>query len=159
MGDRLREGAAPKSINEEVRFLLKMLGDPGEIVRARLRKENFHLGKSSDEQGELIDRLTTKAPGTMVTLPSLDVRHVSAAMRQIFYNYFPYEPVKFDPNLEEFNELRRRVSNSVIRCTNNDGDKFCRVPVSCFLDWLEGFEPVATLNHEAKAPMSLHEEG
>ena len=126
---------------------------------ARLRKENFHLGKSSDEQGELIDRLTTKAPGTMVTLPSLDVRHVSAAMRQIFYNYFPYEPVKFDPNLEEFNELRRRVSNSVIRCTNNDGDKFCRVPVSCFLDWLEGFEPVATLNHEAKAPMSLHEEG
>ncbi len=26
--DRLREKAAPKSINEEVRFLLKMLGDP-----------------------------------------------------------------------------------------------------------------------------------
>lgn len=37
--DRLREGAASKSINEEVRFLLKMLGDPGEIVRAQLRKE------------------------------------------------------------------------------------------------------------------------
>ena len=36
---RLREGAAPKSINEEVRFLLKMLGDPGEIVRAQLRKK------------------------------------------------------------------------------------------------------------------------
>ena len=27
--DRLREKAAPKSINEEVRFLLKMLGDSG----------------------------------------------------------------------------------------------------------------------------------
>lgn len=38
--DRLREGAAPKSINEEVRFLLKMLGDPGEIVRAQLRKKH-----------------------------------------------------------------------------------------------------------------------
>jgi integrase len=37
--DRLREGAAPKSINEEVRFLLKMLGDPGEIIRAQLRKK------------------------------------------------------------------------------------------------------------------------
>lgn len=35
---RLRESAAPKSINEEVRFLLKMLGDSGEIIRARLRK-------------------------------------------------------------------------------------------------------------------------
>jgi len=30
--DRLREKAAPKSINEEVRFLLKMLGDPGEVT-------------------------------------------------------------------------------------------------------------------------------
>ena len=37
--DRLREGASAKSVNEEVRFLLKMLGDPGEIVRAQLRKE------------------------------------------------------------------------------------------------------------------------
>jgi integrase len=35
---RLRESAAPKSINEEVRFLLKMLGDSGEVIRARLRK-------------------------------------------------------------------------------------------------------------------------
>jgi len=37
--NRLREGASPKSINEEVRFLLKMVGDPGEIVRAQLRKQ------------------------------------------------------------------------------------------------------------------------
>lgn len=37
---RLRESAAPKSINEEVRFLLKMLGDPGEIIRAQLRKKH-----------------------------------------------------------------------------------------------------------------------
>ena len=53
--DRLREGAAPKSINEEVRFLLKMLGDPGEIVRAQLRKEKqlklkvrIRIGKAFD---------------------------------------------------------------------------------------------------------------
>jgi hypothetical protein len=37
--DRLREKAAPKSINEEVRFLLKMLGDSGELIRARLREK------------------------------------------------------------------------------------------------------------------------
>jgi integrase len=37
--DRLREGAAPKSVNEEVRFLLKMLGDSGEIIRAQLRQK------------------------------------------------------------------------------------------------------------------------
>src|SRR5712664_3451400 len=37
--DRLREKAAPKSINEEVRFLLKMLGDSGEVIRAHLRKK------------------------------------------------------------------------------------------------------------------------
>jgi hypothetical protein len=36
---RLREKAAPKSINEEVRFLLKMVGDPGELIRARLKKK------------------------------------------------------------------------------------------------------------------------
>ncbi len=37
--DRLREKAAPKSINEEVRFLLKMLGDSGEVIRAHLREK------------------------------------------------------------------------------------------------------------------------
>jgi len=37
--DRWLEGAAPKSINEEVRFLLKLLGDPGEIIRAQLREK------------------------------------------------------------------------------------------------------------------------
>jgi integrase len=53
--NRLGEKAAPKSINEEVRFLLKMLGDPGEIVRARLRKDKqlklnvrVRIGKAFD---------------------------------------------------------------------------------------------------------------
>lgn len=32
--DRLREGASAESVNEEVRFRLNMLGDPGEIVPA-----------------------------------------------------------------------------------------------------------------------------
>lgn len=36
--DRLKESAAPKSINEEVRFLLTMMGESGDVIRVRLRK-------------------------------------------------------------------------------------------------------------------------
>jgi hypothetical protein len=36
---RLKESAAPKSINEEVRFLLTMMGESGEVIRVRLRKK------------------------------------------------------------------------------------------------------------------------
>jgi integrase len=36
---RLKEAASPKSINEEVTFLLRLLGDAGESLRARLRKD------------------------------------------------------------------------------------------------------------------------
>lgn len=37
--DRLREDAAPKTINEEVGFLLRLLGDRGDLIRLRLRKQ------------------------------------------------------------------------------------------------------------------------
>ena len=36
---RLREKAAPKTINEEVGFLLRLLGDRGDGIRARLRRQ------------------------------------------------------------------------------------------------------------------------
>ena len=39
--DRLEEGAAPKTINEEVGFLLRILGEPGDIIRVRLRKKKM----------------------------------------------------------------------------------------------------------------------
>ena len=35
---RLKENVSPKSINEEVGFLLRVLGDAGELIRVRLRK-------------------------------------------------------------------------------------------------------------------------
>jgi integrase len=35
---RLKEGAAPKSINGEVGVLLRLLGEPGDVIRARLRR-------------------------------------------------------------------------------------------------------------------------
>ncbi len=38
--DRLCEKAAPKSINEEVRFLFKIVGNPaGDLIRCSLKKE------------------------------------------------------------------------------------------------------------------------
>ena len=37
---RLKEGAAPKTVNEEVGFLLRLLGERGDIVRARLKKQH-----------------------------------------------------------------------------------------------------------------------
>jgi len=38
---RLNEGAAPKSVNEEVGFMLRILGDPGDLLRIRLRKRKM----------------------------------------------------------------------------------------------------------------------
>ena len=36
---RLKEDAAPKSVNEEVTFLLRLLGDAGDAMRVRLRRD------------------------------------------------------------------------------------------------------------------------
>jgi|SRR5579862_6205678 len=55
--DRLEEGAAPKTINEEVGFLLRILGEPGDIIRVRLRKKKMlklrvrqRIGKAYTEE-------------------------------------------------------------------------------------------------------------
>ena len=68
--DRLREKAAPKSINEEVRFLLKMLGDPGEVIRAHLKKTrqlkltvHKSIGKAFDS--EETESLAAKAKSSL----------------------------------------------------------------------------------------------
>jgi integrase len=62
--DRLEETAAPKTINEEVGFLLRILGEPGDIIRARLRKKKMlklkvrnHPGKaySEDEKQRMLE--------------------------------------------------------------------------------------------------------
>jgi integrase len=37
--ERLRESAAPKTINEEVGVLLRLIGERGELIRTRLKKE------------------------------------------------------------------------------------------------------------------------
>jgi integrase len=37
--ERLKEGAAPKTINEEVGFLLRLLGEAGDVIRVTLRRQ------------------------------------------------------------------------------------------------------------------------
>jgi len=65
--NRLREKAAPKSINEEVRFLVSLLGDSGELIRQRLKKKkqfklrvDKNIGKAYDfaETSRLAERST-----------------------------------------------------------------------------------------------------
>lgn len=60
---RLKEGAAPKTINEEVGILLGLIGEAGDHIRARLRRQetlklavNRRVGKaySPEEKGALL---------------------------------------------------------------------------------------------------------
>jgi integrase len=67
--NRIRETAAPRSINEEVRFLLKMLGDLGVAIRARLKERRClklpvrgRMGKAFDsEETESLARHAKKS--------------------------------------------------------------------------------------------------
>jgi integrase len=61
---RLREGATPKTINEDVGFLLRFLGDRGDAIRLKMRRERTlklrvrnDLGKafSKNEKAALIN--------------------------------------------------------------------------------------------------------
>ncbi len=52
---RLEEGAAPKTINEEVGSLLRVLGDPGDILRLRLRKKKLLKLKVRARVGKAYD--------------------------------------------------------------------------------------------------------
>jgi hypothetical protein len=60
--DRLREKAAPKSINEEVRFLLKMLGDPGEVTQACQFQSTRRRAPWRKEQSSIADKLYRRCP-------------------------------------------------------------------------------------------------
>jgi len=63
---RLRDNMSPKSINEEVGFLLRLLGDSGELLRARLRKRKRLKLATRDDVGkpwssDQINRLVAQA--------------------------------------------------------------------------------------------------
>src|SRR5262249_43773270 len=75
---RLKEKVAPKTINEEVGFLLRLLGDQGEVVRGRLRRQKVlkltcrkQVGKAynPDEKDRLL--VAAKAARSPVIYPAL----------------------------------------------------------------------------------------
>jgi integrase len=85
--DRLKEKAAPKTINEEVGFLLRLLGDQGDTIRARLRRQKAlkldtgkQVGKaySAEEKERLLS--AAKAARSPVIYPALMLA-LNAGMR------------------------------------------------------------------------------
>lgn len=100
--DRLREKAAPKSINEEVRFLLKMLGDPGELIRAQLKKTkqlklsvHKRIGKAYDsaETEGLADRARKSRSPHMY--PAFMLAR-NGGLRDTEIKTLTWEQIKFD---------------------------------------------------------------
>jgi integrase len=76
--DRLKEEAAPKTINEEVGFLLRLLGDQGDGIRGRLRRQKAlklpvlkSIGKAyaPEQRGQLIAQ--AKAARSRAIYPAL----------------------------------------------------------------------------------------
>jgi integrase len=53
---RLREEAAPKTINEEVTLLLRMLGDSGDVIRARMKRQKTLKLKVRSRVGKAFSR-------------------------------------------------------------------------------------------------------
>ena len=68
---RLKERAAPKTINEEVGFVLRLLGESGDPIRARLRRQKMlklavgrQVGKAytPEEKGKLLAAKAARSP-------------------------------------------------------------------------------------------------
>src|SRR5258708_1119835 len=84
---RLKERAASKTINEEVGFLLRLLGEPGDGIRARLRRQKAlklpvrnHVGKAyapEEKEALLAAAKTARSPAIY---PALTVA-LNAGMR------------------------------------------------------------------------------
>jgi integrase len=84
---RLKEGAAPKTINEEVGFLLRLLGEAGDGIRARLRRQralklavNHQVGKAYTPEDKLALLAAAKAARSPAIYPALMLA-LNAGMR------------------------------------------------------------------------------
>src|SRR5258708_39595190 len=84
---RLQEGAAPKTINEEVGFLLRLLGEAGDGIRARLRRQRAlklavrrQVGKAYTPEDKLALLAAAKAARSPAIYPALMLA-LNAGMR------------------------------------------------------------------------------
>ena len=84
---RLQEGAAPKSVNEEVGFLLRLLSEAGDGIRARLRRQralklavHHQVGKAYTPEDKLALLAAAKAARSPAIYPALMLA-LNAGMR------------------------------------------------------------------------------
>src|SRR5260370_18355085 len=84
---RLQEGAAPKTINGEVGFLLRLLGEAGDGIRARLRRQRAlklavrrQVGKAYTPEDKLALLAAAKAARSPAIYPALMLA-LNAGMR------------------------------------------------------------------------------
>jgi integrase len=92
--DRLTEGAAPKTVNEEVGFLLRVLGDLGDLLRVRLTKKKKlklkvrnNIGKAytaEEKERMLAEAANARSPHIYLALAlALNVGIRSAELRAL----------------------------------------------------------------------------
>jgi integrase len=101
---RLSEGTAPKTVNEEVGFLLRILGDPGDIIRARLRKKKMlklkvrkGIGKAYSEEEKqrmLEEARNARSPHIYLALNMA----LNAGMRDKEIRTLTWAQIHFDKN-------------------------------------------------------------
>jgi integrase len=84
---RLKEGAAPKTINEEVGFLLRLLGEAGDVIRVTLRRQKAlklairqQVGKAYAPEEKLALLAAAKAARSPAIYPALMLA-LNAGMR------------------------------------------------------------------------------
>jgi integrase len=100
--ERLRESAAPKTINEEVGILLRVMGERGQLIRARLKKEKQlklkvpkHAAKvfSPEEKMQLIE--AARAAKSPTIYPAL-ILATNTAMRSSEIRTLTWEQVDLE---------------------------------------------------------------
>jgi len=104
---RLKEGAAPKSVNEEVTFLLRLLGDAGDALRVRLRRnkalklkveQNVARAYSEDEKTRMLELAkdsSARRSGSPAIYPAL-VLALNAGMRDAEIRTLTWAQVDFE---------------------------------------------------------------
>jgi integrase len=84
---RLKEGAAPKTINEEVGFLLRLLGEAGDVIRVTLRRQKAlklairqQVGKAYTPEEKVALLAAAKSARSLAIYPALMLA-LNAGMR------------------------------------------------------------------------------
>jgi len=109
---RLKELAAPKSINEEVRFLLTMMAESGDVLRVRLRKQKKlklpsrrKIGKAYEpEEIQQMQQLSRKSRSPHIHLAL--TMALNAGMRDSEIKSLAWSQIHLDKNFIQVGESK-----------------------------------------------------